>query len=87
VFWNWKKHQSGHRSGYWRGQAWVNGQYFQVAVSVAKRGDMGAQRVAFERLAQKLIEHGITDHEVVKLYLDGSYVEMLSAVPAFGLAA
>jgi hypothetical protein len=87
VFWNWKKHGSGRRSGYWRGQAWVNGQHFQVAVSVAKHGDKEAQRIAFERLAQKLIANGIANHEAVKLYLDGSYLEILNSKPAFELAA
>jgi hypothetical protein len=87
VFWNWKKHQSGSHTGYWRGQAWVNGQIFQVAVSVAKHGERDAQRIAFERLAQKLVANGITDHEAVKLYLDGGYLEILNATSAFGLAA
>jgi hypothetical protein len=87
VFWNWKKHHSGCRSGYWRGQTWVNGQYFQVAVSAARHGDTEAQRIAFERLAQKLIANGVTDHDVVRLYLDGSYLEILNATLALALAA
>jgi hypothetical protein len=83
VDWNWSK----RFGGYWHGQAYVKGRRIDASVSVRKHGDICAQRVAFERLAIKLIENGITDHEVVRLYLDGSYIEILNAVPAFELAA